>query len=212
MSIWLVENSIKDSQVCKVLEKFFSLRVIRTSKSLLRLLNLDKSRLPRALVLQEENSFRNISLASITNQIRIPIFYIGEGVNEKSSDNVWHIPFLSGAELQVGFKIRSVLDRSESIDQQSGINNLILDPENLSVTIPPDNQPVPLTMKEYRILSFLLSHPNVCLSRDEIIKNVWGKTKVSSRTVDSYISRLRSKIEYSGLSIENQYGGGYVLA
>ncbi|NOY43472.1 MAG: response regulator transcription factor [Planctomycetes bacterium] len=55
---------------------------------------------------------------------------------------------------------------------------------------------VPLTTKEYRMLSFFLSRPNRALTRNEIMNHVWGRSIiVSGRSVDRCIATLRSKIE-----------------
>ena len=55
---------------------------------------------------------------------------------------------------------------------------------------------IPLTTKEYRLLSFFVAHRNRALTRKEIMNNVWGQAIiVSSRSVDRCIATLRSKIE-----------------
>jgi len=58
-------------------------------------------------------------------------------------------------------------------------------------------QPVDLTPTEFRLLSYLLAHPNRPLSREAIIEAVWGYDSVIGyeRTVDVHIRHLREKLE-----------------
>jgi two-component system alkaline phosphatase synthesis response regulator PhoP len=52
-----------------------------------------------------------------------------------------------------------------------------------------------LTVQEYRLLDFLVTHPGKTLSRDRLLDEVWGYgSGVSSRTVDVHVSSLRQKI------------------
>jgi DNA-binding response OmpR family regulator len=55
---------------------------------------------------------------------------------------------------------------------------------------------VPLTSKEYALLSFLASNPGRVYSREQLLKEVWGYDYESDlRTVDVHIRHLREKIE-----------------
>ncbi len=59
-----------------------------------------------------------------------------------------------------------------------------------------NDQPVPLTATEFKLLEFLMSRPGVVFSRDQLLDAVWGHGRsVTARTVDVYILRLRQKIE-----------------
>jgi DNA-binding response OmpR family regulator len=58
------------------------------------------------------------------------------------------------------------------------------------------DQPVGLTLQEFKVLRFFISRPEVVVSRQKLITAVWRKRKRSSdRTVDNHIARLRQKIE-----------------
>ncbi len=55
---------------------------------------------------------------------------------------------------------------------------------------------VSLSAKEFELLKFLASRPDVPVSRDELLDRVWGYNNYpSTRTVDNFIARLRQKIE-----------------
>lgn len=58
-------------------------------------------------------------------------------------------------------------------------------------------QPVDLTPTEFRLLRYLVSHPNRPFSRDALIEAVWGYESDigSDRTVDVHIRHLREKLE-----------------
>jgi DNA-binding response OmpR family regulator len=58
------------------------------------------------------------------------------------------------------------------------------------------NQPVDLTLQEFKVLRFFVTRPEIVVSRQELIRALWRKRKRSSgRTVDNHIARLRQKIE-----------------
>jgi DNA-binding response OmpR family regulator len=57
-------------------------------------------------------------------------------------------------------------------------------------------QPVNLTATEFRLLDHLMSHPGQVFNRDRLLDAVWGQRRaVLERTVDTYIVRLRNKLE-----------------
>lgn len=73
-----------------------------------------------------------------------------------------------------------------------------------------DGSPVNLTKTEYSLLFFFLTHPDRIYSREEIIKEVWsGEIVVTSRTIDTNITRLRKKIGAYGKHIVTRLGFGY---
>ena len=55
---------------------------------------------------------------------------------------------------------------------------------------------IPLTMKEFRMLEFLIKNARRAIGRDELLDKVWGyKSYPCTRTVDNHILRLRRKLE-----------------
>lgn len=59
-----------------------------------------------------------------------------------------------------------------------------------------DGKLVPLSAKEFQLLQYFLEHRDATLSREELLKQVWGYQGVpSTRTVDVHISWLRQKLE-----------------
>jgi DNA-binding response OmpR family regulator len=58
------------------------------------------------------------------------------------------------------------------------------------------DQLIRLTVREFKVLKFLVSRPRVVVSRQRLIGSLWPERKRSSRrAVDNCIVRLRQKIE-----------------
>lgn len=73
-----------------------------------------------------------------------------------------------------------------------------------------DGEPINLTKTEYGLLSFFLTHRGRIYSREEIIRQVWsGDVVVTTRTIDTNITRLRKKIGDYGQYIVTRLGFGY---
>jgi DNA-binding winged helix-turn-helix (wHTH) protein len=59
-----------------------------------------------------------------------------------------------------------------------------------------NNQEVPTTSLEFRLLEFLVRSPGLVFTRDRLMEAEWGNTNYENRrSVDVYISKLREKIE-----------------
>jgi two-component system, OmpR family, alkaline phosphatase synthesis response regulator PhoP len=55
---------------------------------------------------------------------------------------------------------------------------------------------VPMSAKEFQLLRYFLEHSNVTLSREELLREVWGYDgHPSTRTVDVHVAWLRQKLE-----------------
>jgi DNA-binding response OmpR family regulator len=56
---------------------------------------------------------------------------------------------------------------------------------------------IPLTLTEFRLLAFLMSHPRAVLGKEQILRHLWqdGGEYVDENTVAVNIRRLREKIE-----------------
>jgi len=74
-------------------------------------------------------------------------------------------------------------------------------------------QPVEITLREFKVLRFLVSRPKVVVSRQKLISSAWPKRKRASyRTVDNCIAKLRQKIENNPgcpVYIRTVHGVGY---
>jgi two-component system OmpR family response regulator len=76
------------------------------------------------------------------------------------------------------------------------------------------DQEVPLPNKEFRILEYLLRHPNRVLTRNMIAEHVWDYDFPSvTNVIDVHIRSLRKKLDdpYPGHLIQTVRGAGYRL-
>ena len=73
--------------------------------------------------------------------------------------------------------------------------------------------PVPLTLREFDLLHFLLRHPQQVFSRAALLEQVWGTGFDGfEHTVNSHINRLRQKLEADAQApryIQTVWGVGY---
>lgn len=57
-------------------------------------------------------------------------------------------------------------------------------------------QPVRLTNLEMKLLKYLVEHEGLVMSREELLRNVWGMTRApATRTVDTFMLNLRKSFE-----------------
>jgi two-component system alkaline phosphatase synthesis response regulator PhoP len=70
-----------------------------------------------------------------------------------------------------------------------------------------------LTPREFDLLAFLARHSGRVLSREELLRKVWGYDYVGeTRTVDVHVRRLRAKLADKGKLIQTVTGAGYKFA
>jgi two-component system, OmpR family, response regulator len=85
---------------------------------------------------------------------------------------------------------------------------ITLDTRNARVSV--DGLPVSLTAQEFKLLSYLMHHPNQVLSRSELSEHLYAQdSDRDSNTIEVFVARLRKKLP-AGL-IETMRGLGYRL-
>lgn len=87
-----------------------------------------------------------------------------------------------------------------------------LDPARKIVSL--HGEDIKLTNREFSLAEFLFRHPGKMLSRGHILEAIWGieNSAVTTRTVDTHISRLRRKLrlgEENGWKLTAIYQHGY---
>jgi DNA-binding response OmpR family regulator len=59
-----------------------------------------------------------------------------------------------------------------------------------------DGHRVPLSAREFQLLCYFIDHPNQTLSRQQLLREVWGyAASTSTRTLDVHVAGLRQKLE-----------------
>jgi two-component system phosphate regulon response regulator PhoB len=108
-------------------------------------------------------------------------------------------------------RIQAVLRRSGAAGEAVMKADLLeLDPAGHRVLA--GGQEVSLGPTEYRLLHFLMAHPERVYSRSLLLDRVWGaNVYIEERTVDVHVRRLRKVLEASGAYryIQTVRGAGY---
>jgi two-component system phosphate regulon response regulator PhoB len=116
-------------------------------------------------------------------------------------------------------RIRAVLRRKapESLDAPVELADLRLDPATRRVTrrVGDAVQDVRLGPTEFKLLHFLMTHPERVHSRSQLLDRVWGDhVFIEERTVDVHVKRLRdalSTVQCAHL-VETVRGAGYRIS
>ena len=108
-------------------------------------------------------------------------------------------------------RVKALLRRTTPEESKyARIDNVFLDNERHMVYV--DDAPVELTFNEYELLRLLMSNPSVVLTREVIMRHVWGtEFEGESRTVDMHIKTLRQKLGAAGSKIKTVRNVGYVM-
>ena len=112
-------------------------------------------------------------------------------------------------------RIKAVLRRRapQVTEDVVEIGKLRLDPVTHRVAAA--GTPINLGPTEFRLLHYLMTHPERVHSRTQLLDGVWGDhVFVEERTVDVHVRRLRSALEPSGADalIQTVRGAGYRLS
>lgn len=107
-------------------------------------------------------------------------------------------------------RIKAVLRRTGRMQEKDvlEINGIRLDIRKHEVTV--NGSLIILTLKEFEMLRLLMSNPNIVLTRDQLLEDIWGYNfEGETRTVDVHVRTLRQKLGERGSVIETVRGVGY---
>jgi DNA-binding response OmpR family regulator len=117
--------------------------------------------------------------------------------------------------LELEARIRALLRRSGVEDQPEVLlqcGDLQLDPDNRRAVRQGKN--IHLTIREYRMLEYLVRHKGNAVSREDLLKYVWEDKEIErSNVVDVYVNYLRGKIDkgFKRKMIQTVTGVGYMI-
>jgi len=113
--------------------------------------------------------------------------------------------------LRVGGMLkRSSKEKDEGDKEVLVFEDLKIDTNKHKVYL--SDKKISLTSKEFKLLKHLLSKADKVQTRDNLLDKVWGyNNDVTTRTVDTHVKRLRSKIGKYGDKIETVRGEGYLF-
>ncbi len=106
-------------------------------------------------------------------------------------------------------RLKAVLRRAEDRVERAvlALDDVLLNRERREVSA--GGLPVALTAKEFDLLAYLIEHPGVVFTREQLLERVWGLDyPTGTRTVDMHVASLRRKLGRPDL-IETLRGVGY---
>jgi len=110
-------------------------------------------------------------------------------------------------------RIRALLRRpSQALPTELKLNDLVLNTGTRKVYV--KDHDIPLTLKEFGLLEYLMRHPNQVLTREQILDHLWDFAFDSfSNVVDVHVKNLRKKMYDVGNEkiLETVRGVGYRL-
>jgi len=135
---------------------------------------------------------------------------------EEGADDYLNKPFHSQELLA---RIHAVLRRARSAGQPLSSArrlvsiDLVLDRQSRRAFLA--DEPLVLTPKAFAVLEYLLTHPDEAVSREELLRSVWGwEYPTGTRTVDTRINELRRALNDDAASprfIQTLTGEGYIF-
>ena len=122
--------------------------------------------------------------------------------------------------LKLSLRVKAILARTPMTQEHSNkdssdslsYDELVLSDKERSATYQGKN--IKLTNTEFELLKVLMSHSEEAVSRDELLRQVWGyDSEVETRVTDDTIKRLRKKLRGvdSHVLIETVWGYGFKL-
>jgi len=157
--------------------------------------------------LKKDHNFKNIPIIMLTARAEEDDKILGLNAG---ADDYLTKPF-SPRELMA--RINAVMRRvssNKAAEKIMEFDGLVLNENSHRVTS--NQKPINMGPTEFKLLQFLMSHPERVFSRTQLLDNVWGnEVYVEERTVDVHIRRLRKALEMAQHDhmIQTVRGAGY---
>ena len=199
-----VSKALNGEEAMKLLEKNDSIAMV-----ILDLMLPDTSGLDICRHIRKTDDLKNILVIMVTAK--------GEEVDrvvgfEVGADDYVVKPYsVRELLLRVGGMLkRSSKEKNEGDKEVLVFEDLKIDTNKHKVYL--SDKKISLTSKEFKLLKHLLSKADKVQTRDNLLDKVWGyNNDVTTRTVDTHVKRLRSKIGKYGDKIETVRGEGYIF-
>lgn len=110
-------------------------------------------------------------------------------------------------------RIKTILRRKAPEKGQDVLSagSIVLDPVSCSVLV--NDQRIEIGHAEFKLLKFLLAHPDRVFSRSQLLDKVWGDhVAIEERTVDVHVLRLRKALKTAESLIKTVRSVGYMLS
>ena len=108
-------------------------------------------------------------------------------------------------------RVGAIIRRSSEVNPSEDmidIGGILLNVNAHEVKI--DGEEVPLSVKEFELLTYFIQNRGIALSREKILNSVWDYDYFGdARTIDTHVKKLRSKMGVKGDYIRTIWGMGY---
>ncbi len=172
------------------------------------LLDVMLPRLSGLEILRKLRTEKNSSLPVILVTARGETIDKVDGLNSGADDYITK-PFKIEellARMNAVLRRTSNNSNAKSVILKNGAIEMIADEMKVSI----DKKAVELSKNEFLLLKYFLENIGKVLSRDEIIKTVWGEDYyIEENSVDVYVRHLRSK--FGDSIIKTVRGMGYIM-
>jgi two-component system phosphate regulon response regulator PhoB len=171
--------------------------------------------IPRILIVEDEPAIAELIAVNLRHNGFQPVWAIDAETAQRELDEIlpdvilldWMLPGESGLTLA---RIRAVLRRR--VPEASGgvvkMGDLQLDADTHRVNLA--DKPLKVGPTEFKLLQYLMRHPERVHSRGALLDKVWGDhVYIEERTVDVHVKRLRESLGEAGSMIETVRGAGY---
>ena len=113
---------------------------------------------------------------------------------------------------EVVLRVKNLLKRSDSVNrtdiERLSIGKITIDKNSYEVSV--EGELLELTATEYKLLILLIERKGRVQSRDILLRDVWGyESNIDTRTVDTHVQRLRTKLNGASDNIVTVRGFGY---
>ncbi len=169
-------------------------------------------------MLRSESGLRLLTRIRAERQLHdLPVILL----TGRTLDEDWSVAMEHGADdyitkpfspRELAIRARSALRRrSEApVARPLQVGPLELDPRSCTVRV--GAEPVEVRQAEYRLLKFLLCHPEEVFSRAQLLDQVWhANGTLDERTVDVHVLRLRKALRDAKSLLKTVRGFGYKL-
>lgn len=169
------------------------------------------------IMLPDEDGYQIIrNLRNDPKTSRTPVIMITAKTGEM--DMVKGLDYGADDYIKKPFSVMELLSRVKALLRRSNqptpdilqVGSITLNSEKHTVMA--ENHSLILTLKEFELLRYLMINQDIVLSRDSIMRYVWGTDfEGETRTVDMHIKSLRQKLGESGRQIRTIRGVGYSI-
>lgn len=211
-TIWVIENNASSGSIAVELMGDFAVRRIASIASLLRLAQINRDIRPEILLLActGEDEALLLNVTSLFQGVRVILVGNKWTSNVEPNFEVIRHEFCPFSFVRLLRRERLQVDEVRS-GAVHNYRDLELDILAQKVTARSTGEQVALTRKEALVLKAFFARPGSCIGREDLLRDVWDGVRVTDRSIDAQICRLRKLVADFGLSITSVYGQGYIL-